>query len=104
MLEVVFTWFVMIFQLELDALFNFSKLFNLFMRDNTNDGGSWKITKPTPEISECSRLTYDTGSHFTNFCRLLRKWKNKNGFVFKVLLIDTMVSKYLEDEGVTSIS
>lgn len=75
-----------------------------FKYPNTHDGGSWKITKPTPEISECSRLSDDTGGHFTNFCRLLRKWKNKNGFVFKGLLIDTMVSNYLEDEGVNSIS
>ncbi|SQF82189.1 Uncharacterised protein [Streptococcus equi subsp. zooepidemicus] len=75
-----------------------------FKFPNTHNGGSWKITKPTSEISECSRLNDETGGHFTNFCRLLRKWKNKNGFAFKGLLIDTLVSNYLEDEGISSIS
>lgn len=75
-----------------------------FKHPNTHDGGSWKLTKPIPEISECNRLKNETDGHFINFCRLLRKWKNKNGFVFKGLLIDTMVSNYLEDEGVNSIS
>lgn len=75
-----------------------------FKYPNTHSGGSWKTTKPTPEISECNRLSDETSGHFINFCRLLQKWKNKNGFVFKGLLIDTMVSNYLEDEGVDSIS
>lgn len=75
-----------------------------FKFPNTHDGGSWKTTKPTPEISECSRISADTDGHFINFCRLLRKWKNKNGFVFKGLLIDTMVADYLEDEGIGSIN
>lgn len=75
-----------------------------FKFPNTHDGGSWKTTKPTPEISECSRISADTDGHFINFCRLLRKWKNKNGFIFKGLLIDTMVADYLEDEGIGSIN
>ena len=75
-----------------------------FKFPNTHDGGSWKTTKPTPEISECSRISADTDGHFINFCRLLRKWKNKNGFVFKGLLIDMMVADYLEDEGIGSIN
>ena len=75
-----------------------------FKYPNTHDGGSWKITKPIPEISECSRLSDETDGHFINFCRLLRKWKNKDGFVFKGLLIDTMVANYLEDEDINSIN
>lgn len=71
-----------------------------FKHPNTHDGGLWKLTKPIPEISECNRLKNETEGHFINFCRLLRKRKNKNGFVFKGLLIDTMVSNYIEDEGV----
>lgn len=74
-----------------------------FKHPDTHNGGSWKTTKPTPEIFECSHLSADTDGHFINFCRLLRKWKNKNGFVFKGLLIDTMVADYLEDEGIGSI-
>lgn len=73
-----------------------------FKYPNTNNGGSWKITKPTPEITECCRLSDETNGHFINFCMLLRKWKNTNGFAFKGLLIDTMVSDYLEDEGRSS--
>lgn len=75
-----------------------------FKYPNTHDGGSWKITKPTPEISKCSRLSDETDGHFIHFCRLLRKWKNKNGFIFKGLLIDTMVSNYFESEDINSIS
>lgn len=64
----------------------------------SHNGGSWKITKPTPEINECKRLDNDTEGHFINFCRLLRQWKNNNGIVFKGLLIDTLVSEYFQLE------
>jgi hypothetical protein len=70
---------------------------NSFKYPDSNNGGSWKTTKPLPEIDETERMAGLTENHYINFCRLMRKWKNEIGFKFKGLLIDTMV-KYFFDE------
>ncbi len=67
-----------------------------FKYPDTNDGGSWKITNPIPEIDKCKTLDDDTNGNFTNICHMLRSWKNKKGFKFKGLLIDTLVNNFLE--------
>lgn len=67
-----------------------------FKYPDTNDGGSWKITNPIPEIDECKKKDDDTNGNFTNICHMLRSWKNKKGFKFKGLLIDTLTNNFLE--------
>lgn len=69
-----------------------------FKYPDTHNGGSWKITNPIPEIDECKRLDNDTDKNFTNICHMIRAWKNKKGFKFKGLLIDTLVNNFLEKE------
>lgn len=67
-----------------------------FKYPDTNDGGSWKITNPIPEIDECKKQDVDTNGNFTNICHMLRAWKNKKGFKFKGLLIDTLTNNFLD--------
>lgn len=67
-----------------------------FKYPDTHDGGSWKTTNPIPEINECKKVDDDTNSNFTNICHMLRSWKNKKGFKFKGLLIDTLANNFLE--------
>lgn len=67
-----------------------------FKYPDTHEGGSWKITNPIPEIDECKKVDNDTDGNFTNICHMLRAWKNKKGFKFKGLLIDTLVNNFLE--------
>lgn len=68
-----------------------------FKYPDTHDGGSWKITKPIPEIDECKKQDDDTNENFTNICHMLRAWKNKKGFKFKGLLIDTLTNNFLKE-------
>lgn len=67
-----------------------------FKYPDTHDEGSWKITNPIPEIDECKKVNTDTNGNFTNICHMIRSWKNKKGFKFKGLLIDTLVNNFLE--------
>lgn len=69
-----------------------------FKYPDSNDGGSWKITKPIPEIEESEKQSKDSSNVFNYLCFLMRQWKNHVGFPFKGLLIDTFVAKYLTDE------
>ncbi|MFP7254652.1 nucleotidyltransferase [Terribacillus goriensis] len=61
---------------------------------NSNNGGSWQITKPIPEIAEAEIMIDETNGHYQNVCNLVRAWKNKQGFKFGGLLIDTLVRKF----------
>lgn len=82
----------------------FEQIDGSFKYPDSHNGGSWKTTNPTPEINECNNLSGKTDGHFINLCRLLRKWKNTEGFAFKGLLIDALVSNYFESRGSYSMS
>lgn len=69
-----------------------------FKYPDSNNGGSWKITKPLAEIEEAERMAKITENHYINFCRLMRKWKNEIGFKFKGLLIDTMTKNFFDED------
>lgn len=68
-----------------------------FKYPDTNDGGSWKSTKPILEINKCKKLDYETNGNFSNICHMLRVWKNNIGLVFKGLLIDTLVNDFFNE-------
>jgi len=75
-----------------------------FKYPDTHENGSWKTTNPLPEIEECSTMATDTNNNFIYICYLLRAWKNKVGFIFGGLLIDSLVYKFLnENESHKSI-
>ncbi|TLG77361.1 nucleotide-binding domain-containing protein [Culicoidibacter larvae] len=65
---------------------------------DSKDGGSWKITKPIPEIEESNKQSKNSTQYFNYLCYLIRQWKNYMGFSFKGLLIDTLIAKYLDEE------
>lgn len=62
-----------------------------FKYPDTNDGGSWKITDPLSEQKECKSCDDISNEKFYDFCHIIRAWKNKIGFKFGGLLIDTLV-------------
>lgn len=68
-----------------------------FKYPNSNDGGSWKYTNPLPEIEECKNSDDSTDGNFYNVCHMLRAWKNKKGFKFKGLLIDTLTHNFFNE-------
>lgn len=69
-----------------------------FKYPDTNNGGSWKYTDPLPEISESKRTAEDTDNNFKYIANMLRAWKNKQGFKFGGLLIDTITYKFLNEK------
>lgn len=68
-----------------------------FKYPDTNDGGSWRTTKPTPEQDACKIANAETSENFTRACNALRIWKEHIGSCFGGLLIDTLVNNYRDD-------
>lgn len=66
-----------------------------FKYPDTNNGGSWRITKPLAEIAESKRMSEETDKNFKYIANMLRAWKNKQGFKFGGLLIDTLTCNFL---------
>lgn len=66
-----------------------------FKFPDSDGGGSWKTTKPLPEIEECKKVADETDGVFIDICNVLRAWKNKQGFKFGGLLIDTLSYNFL---------
>lgn len=69
-----------------------------FKYPDTNNGGSWKITKPLSEIEESKTTADDTEGNFRYIANMLRAWKNKQGFKFGGLLIDTLTYNFLNSK------
>ena len=63
---------------------------------DTHDGGSWKITKPIPEINESKNMIDNTNT-YKDICQMIREWKANNGVTICGLLIDTLVKDFLDD-------
>lgn len=68
-----------------------------FKYPDTHDGGSWKITDPLSEQSECSDCNSKSFGIYYDFCHIVRSWKNTIGFKFGGLLIDTLVYNFFKD-------
>lgn len=64
---------------------------NRFKYPDTHDGGSWKYTDPLPEQEACKECNDNSNGIYFNFCHIIRKWRNEQGFKFGGLLIDTLV-------------
>ncbi|NFT08354.1 nucleotidyltransferase [Clostridium botulinum] len=69
-----------------------------FKYPDSNNGGSWKYTDPLPEIEESKKTAEDTDNNFKYISNMLRAWKNKQGFKFGGLLIDTLTYKFLNEK------
>ena len=74
-----------------------------FIYPDSHKEGSWGTTKPKLEIEKCKSLNLNFNNHFSNLTRLMRRWKNHTGFSFKGLLIDTLISDFIDDKGISEI-
>jgi hypothetical protein len=63
---------------------------------DSNDGGSWKKTKPKEEIDEINRVNKESNGNLKELCKMARSWKNKVGAPMGGLLIDTLCYNFLE--------
>ena len=71
---------------------------NSYKYPDTHDGGSWKNTKPIPEIEEANNMINNT-STYRDICQMIREWKANNGVTICGLLIDTLVKNFLDDNS-----
>ena len=76
----------------------FKKSDDRFKYPDTHNGGSWKCTDPLPEVAESKSTAEDTDNNFKYIANMLRAWKNKQGFKFGGLLIDTITYKFLGEK------
>ena len=68
-----------------------------FKYPDTHNGGNWKCTNPLPEQDACQACDETSNGIYFDFCHIIRKWKNEQGFKFGGLLIDTLVHDHFED-------
>ena len=68
---------------------------NSYKYPDTHDGGSWKITKPIPEIEEANNMISNT-STYRDICQMIREWKANNGVTICGLLVDTLINNNSE--------
>jgi hypothetical protein len=63
---------------------------------DSNDGGSWKVTNPNPEISEIARANSNVcNNNLRRLCRMARAWKDTWNVPIGGLLIDTLAYNFL---------
>lgn len=81
---------------EIEVVPAFEQEDGSFKYPNTNNGGSWPITKPRVEIKAVSDLDKEKNSNLRRLCKMARAWKNKHGVQMGGLLIDTLAYNFLK--------
>lgn len=64
---------------------------------NANNGGSWRITNPKPEIQAIRERNASSNGNLVQLCRMMRAWKNKWDVPIGGLLIDTLAYQFIND-------
>ena len=67
-----------------------------FTFPNANNGGSWEVTNPRPEIKAIRDRNAATNGNLVPLCRMMRDWKNKWAVPIGGLLIDTLAYQFIE--------
>lgn len=81
---------------EIEVVPAFEQEDGSFKYPDTNDGGSWPLTKPRSEIKAISDLDKDKNFNLRRLCKMVRAWKNKHGAAMGGLLVDTLASNFLK--------
>jgi len=68
-----------------------------FRYPNSNNGGSWKITNPRPEIKAIRDGDIKYNGNLRRLCRMVRAWKHYNDVPMGGLLIDTLSYSFLKN-------
>ncbi len=66
-----------------------------YIYPDTNNGGSWKITNPKPEIKEISEKNILWNKNLKRLCRMARVWKYNWDVPMGGLLIDTLAYNFM---------
>jgi len=68
-----------------------------FTYPDSNNGGSWKITNPRPEISEINSMDKECNGNLKKLCKITRAWKKKWAVPISGLLIDTLAYYFIRN-------
>lgn len=68
-----------------------------FTYPDSNNDGSWRVTKPKLEINAINTLNNNTNKNLKRLCRMIRAWKDTCNVDIGGLLIDTMAYNFLKD-------
>ena len=75
-----------------------------FINDNksytfpdTNDGGSWKVTNPRPEIEAIRTRNAACNSNLVPLCRMMRAWKSEWSVPIGGLLVNTLAYQFIDN-------
>lgn len=66
-----------------------------FTYPDSNNGGSWKVTNPKPEIKAIRDRNIECNKNLVQLCRMMRAWKNNWGVPIGGLLIDTLAYQFI---------
>jgi len=64
---------------------------------DANDGGSWKVTDPKPEIKAIVDRNGATNGNLIQLCRMARAWKERWSVPIGGLLVDTLAYAFIEN-------
>lgn len=62
---------------------------------DSNNGGSWKLTNPIPEIAAINAANNQYQKKVKHLARMARAWKQKHSVPIKGLLIDTFACNFM---------
>jgi hypothetical protein len=82
-------------KMKFEVLPVFNKTDSGYTYADSNDGGSWKITNPIPEIEAVSTGDGLTNYNLRHLCRMTRAWKYYCSVSIKGLLIDSLAYRFL---------
>lgn len=68
-----------------------------FTYPDANNGGTWRVTNPKPEIVAIRSRNTATNSNLVQLCRMARAWKRKWDVPIGGLLIDTLAYQFIEN-------
>ncbi|WP_435781708.1 SMODS domain-containing nucleotidyltransferase [Providencia hangzhouensis] len=68
-----------------------------YIYPDTNNGGSWKITKPRKEIDSINTWNFILNKNLKRLCRMARAWKEQWNVPISGMLIDTLAKNFLEN-------
>lgn len=68
-----------------------------YLYPDTNNGGSWKITKPREEISQFNVFNNIWNKNLKRLCRMARAWKDTWDVPIGGLLLDTFCYNFLKE-------
>lgn len=68
-----------------------------FTYPDANNGGTWKVTNPRPEIAAIRNRNSDCNGNLVSLCRMMRSWKRQWSVPIGGLLVDTLAYQFIEN-------